>query len=139
MKSAILAIAATVFATSQGFAMDSLSRFEWQNRVLLVFGTSNDPRIARQIDILSGQAGALADRDMVILKVTRDQVVSVFGAAPDLDAARLREEAKIDGDAFEAVLVGKDGGVKLRSSSVVSDVELFELIDSMPMRRAGQS
>jgi len=119
--------------------MESLSRFEWQNRVLLVFGTSNDPRIARQIDILSGQVGALADRDMVILKVTGDQVVSVFGAAPDLDPERLRKEANIDGDAFEAVLVGKDGGVKLRSSSVVSDVVLFELVDSMPMRRAAQS
>ena len=36
---------------------------------------------------------------------------------------------------FRAILVGKDGTVKLNRRSVVSDEDLFSLIDSMPMRR----
>ena len=33
------------------------------------------------------------------------------------------------------LLVGKDGGVKLRSEEPVSIQRIFDLIDSMPMRR----
>lgn len=38
-------------------------------------------------------------------------------------------------DGFEALLVGRDGGVKLRSPEPVSPEELFERIDEMPLRR----
>ena len=33
------------------------------------------------------------------------------------------------------VLIGKDGGVKLRQEELVRPAELFALIDSMPMRK----
>jgi len=36
---------------------------------------------------------------------------------------------------FQVLLIGKDGGVKLRSSGPVSMKDLFGLIDSMPMRQ----
>lgn len=36
---------------------------------------------------------------------------------------------------FLAVLIGKDGGVKLRETSPVETDRLFNLIDSMPMRQ----
>jgi len=37
--------------------------------------------------------------------------------------------------AYEAVLIGLDGGVKWRSSEAVSAQTLFSVIDAMPMRR----
>ena len=37
--------------------------------------------------------------------------------------------------AFAAVLVGRDGGEKFRSSEPVPAEKLFGLIDAMPMRR----
>ena len=39
------------------------------------------------------------------------------------------------GAGSQVLLIGKDGGVKLRSTEPVSTDELFALIDSMPMRR----
>ena len=45
----------------------------------------------------------------------------------------LREALSIRG--FEILLVGKDGGVKLRSPAPVSTRDLFALIDAMPMRQ----
>lgn len=36
---------------------------------------------------------------------------------------------------FTFILVGRDGGEKLRSSDVVSAEKLFSLIDAMPMRQ----
>ena len=37
---------------------------------------------------------------------------------------------------FEIVLIGKDGGEKLRQGQVLSSEKLFGLIDAMPMRQA---
>ena len=36
---------------------------------------------------------------------------------------------------FEVVLIGLDGGIKLRQTKLVSLDKLFTLIDGMPMRR----
>jgi hypothetical protein len=36
---------------------------------------------------------------------------------------------------FEAILIGIDGTVKLRRKRAIEIEELFELIDSMPMRK----
>lgn len=38
-------------------------------------------------------------------------------------------------DPFTFVLIGRDGGEKLRSAEVVSAEKLFGLIDAMPMRK----
>ena len=39
-------------------------------------------------------------------------------------------------DDFKIMLYGLDGGMKLSSSTAVNTQEIFDLIDSMPMRRA---
>jgi len=41
-----------------------------------------------------------------------------------------------NGRAFSVVLIGKDGGEKLRRDSFLSTRELFAFVDAMPMRRA---
>jgi hypothetical protein len=38
-------------------------------------------------------------------------------------------------EAFEIILIGLDGGIKLRKNDIVSREELFSIIDAMPMRR----
>lgn len=37
---------------------------------------------------------------------------------------------------FSIVLIGKDGGEKLRRNSLLTTRELFSLVDAMPMRKA---
>ncbi len=121
---------------SQGFAMDGLSDFNWKNRVVLVFGDAGDQKVTRQISLLKRQKGELADRDMVVIQVSGQQAHAVYGEAAVMDAGSLKKSADVSGNGFHIVLVGKDGGVKLRSEHVVTDVEMFDLIDRMPMRRA---
>jgi len=137
MKRTLIAFAFSL-ATSQVFAMDSLSHLEWRKRVLILFGDKGNASIARQVGILKSQKAELAERDMVVLQVSGDVVETIYGDADRIDAGRLRAEANIADGAFHVVLVGKDGGVKLKSDTVVSDVEMFDLIDRMPMRRGGK-
>ena len=140
MKTLIIASAIAIAAVSatQAFALDELGKYQSKNRVVILFGGSGDQKLARQVELLKNQESDLAERDVVVITVIGDEVRPVYGDATGVDARKLRHEADIKGNTFQAVVIGKDGGVKLRSSDVVSDDKLFGLIDSMPMRKAGQ-
>ena len=140
MKTFIIASAIAISAASatQAFALDELSKYQSKNRVVILFGGSGDQKLAKQVAVLKSQESDLAERDVVVITVIGDEVRPVYGDATGVDARKLRQEADIKGNTFQAVVIGKDGGVKLRSSDVVTDDKLFGLIDSMPMRKAGQ-
>jgi hypothetical protein len=139
MKKIVVATSvALLTAVSHASAMDSLSQYAWKHRVLILFGSSGDQKLAQQVQILKGKTKDLAERDMVVFTVIGDDVRPVYGDASKVDARKLRQDAGIRSGNFQAILVGKDGGVKLRSQTVVTDSNMFGLIDRMPMRKAGQ-
>lgn len=132
----LLAAAIVVFSATQVNAMDSLSALKWKNRTIIVFGSSAEPMLDRQITLLTRQKDELEDRDLVVIQVSGDEAIPVYGNASGLNATTLRKDANVSGEHFQIVLVGKDGGVKLRSDQMVESVAIFDLIDTMPMRRA---
>ena len=102
---------------------DDLNDFLWQSRPIVVFADSeNDPRFEQQIALLRDEASALAERDVVVLIDTDDEVRS-----------ELRKKLRPRG--FMIALIGKDGGVKLRKASPWDVRELSRVIDKMPMRQ----
>jgi hypothetical protein len=50
-------------------------------------------------------------------------------------AASLRKHFDIPTKTFMLILLGKDGGIKLKRNDRVKLEEIFSLIDSMPMRK----
>ncbi|WP_296078563.1 DUF4174 domain-containing protein [uncultured Agrobacterium sp.] len=116
--------------------MDSLSELKWKNRVIIVFGSSAEPTLDRQIALLARQKDELEDHDLVVIRVSGDEAIPVYGNASGLNGTALRKDTNVSGEHFQIVLVGKDGGVKLSSDQIVESVAIFELIDAMPMRRA---
>ncbi len=135
MRSVVLSALSSLIST-QVLAMDSLSQLEWKNRVVLVFGQTYDEKVLQQIDLLKSKENELADRDMVIIRVSVNEVHAVYGKASGLDASAIRREAHMRDERFKVLLIGKDGDVKLRSDRIVGATEMFGLIDSMPMRNA---
>lgn len=101
-----------------------LEEARWNLRPVLVFSPSGEyPDFLRQEELLAIDADGLAERDV--------RVVRVLG---DSDAA-LRARYRAPMEAFTVILIGKDGGEKLRSGEPVTTGELFALIDTMPMRQ----
>ena len=45
-------------------------------------------------------------------------------------------QTRLDAKTFSIVLIGKDGGEKLRRHTPLAPEEFFALVDAMPMRRA---
>ena len=105
----------------------SLDGYRWKQRPVVIFAPSaQDADYVRQRTLLQQHQQALRERDMVVLSDTRPA-----------DNGVLRKELSPAG--FEIVLVGKDGGMKLRQTRPVSAEALLSLVDSMPMRKAGQN
>jgi hypothetical protein len=138
MQRFVIAAMLAVLVPLQASAMDSLSQLTWKNRIALVFGAAGEVRLERQLAEFTRSDAALADRDMVVVRVTEETAEAVFGSIGNLDAAELRRQADIAPAEFQVVLIGKDGGAKLKSGEFVDSEALFGLIDRMPMRRAEQ-
>jgi len=65
----------------------------------------------------------------------RDQAALLLPAWPGLVERDFVVETRFGAAAFSVVLIGKDGGEKLRRDRPVPPEELFALVDAMPMRR----
>lgn len=101
----------------------NLNQYQWHYRPIVVFAPSNtDADYVQQMSILEKSKAELADRDIIVLSDT----------SPALKG-HLRSQ--IDPKGFEVVLVGKDGGMKLRQQTPLSSEALLSTVDSMPMRK----
>ncbi len=108
----------------------------WQNRPLIVLVPDvEDEFFVAQRKALAGRSADLVDRDMVVIEVVGDNVAVDGRPPPKLTAEYLRGRFESQTGLAEAILVGKDGGIKLRRSSPVPAETLFATIDAMPMRR----
>jgi hypothetical protein len=104
---------------------DPLATYRWKSRVLLVFAPRADaPALAEQRRFIEKQKAGVQERDLVVLELTS-------GAK----AETLRRQFAVKPEEFRVILMGKDGGEKLRKSAPIAPDELFGLIDSMPMRQ----
>ena len=117
-------------------AMAVTDPYLWKYRPVLVFAPdAANVYFERQEEAVRSQPNAFRSRDIVVVYVVGDSVTQQFGPAPGADAAALRRKYGVERNEFHAILVGKDGGVKLKSPSPLSAARLSNVIDAMPMRQ----
>ncbi|RXH55036.1 hypothetical protein GRAN_4140 [Granulicella sibirica] len=119
-----------------------LAQARHQLRPLLVFAPgADDPRLRAQCALLTD--APLAVRDVVVALLPQHgetEPCSGFdpsrsAAMPPAEATDARKRFHIGPDAFTVILIGKDGGEKLRSSDPIPAQKLLDTIDAMPMRQ----
>ena len=109
---------------------------QWNARPLPVFGPSeDDDRVRMQLDWIERDVSGLAERAMDDVRVIGLRGVANGIPMAATDASRLRARFDVAETDFAVVLVGKDGGEKLRSDQPIALSEVFTVIDAMPMRR----
>jgi hypothetical protein len=121
----------------QGPGVIELKEYVWKNRLLLVFAPSEDDAQYRRLETeLREHGDAVVERDLLVFHVFENGV-NRLGHSPidGQSAALLRDRFSVNPGQFLVVLIGKDGGEKLRRGGEVDITEIFSLIDSMPMRR----
>lgn len=107
----------------------TLESLRWDYRVIAVFAAS-DGAGDDAANRLTSTAG-MADHDIAWFVVTPEAMQSSLSRS--IDRASLTARHRTDG--FEAVRVGKDGGVKSRQTDRLDIDTFFDEIDHMPMRQ----
>ena len=116
--------------STHGAEMDNLSDYQWKNRLILVQAA---PETEGAVETLRVAHAELDDRDIIWFVNTASGLVSnqatvSVGVEHDVSEllAKVRSEDRV-------LLIGKDGGIKSRESSLDLDA-IFRRIDGMPMR-----
>lgn len=113
-----------------------LDACRWKVRPLIVVAPRPDVRLVRdQRAAIDDVRDELRHRDIVRIDVLGKDVTIDLEPRPDISATGLRQHLGLARDDISVLLLGKDGGVKLRRSAAIPPGELFETIDAMPMRR----
>lgn len=119
----------------------TLSALRDQARPLLIFAGPNDSRVEQQYAELATHAVEARDRDIRVALLTTSHTRMHDDSRPPEasfsagEQQHLRQRFHVKPDEFAVILVGKDGGEKLRSDKPVLWEKLASKIDGMPMRR----
>ncbi len=121
---------------AQQIALVTLAQLKDQFRPLLIFAPRpDDPRLEIQVRTLEEHAAEAQDRDLAVIALPyQSPSPSRLQLTPAEEEAARRHYGIAPGD-FAVILVGKDGGEKLRSGKPLSMTRLEQTIDAMPMRQ----
>ncbi|QEN16863.1 DUF4174 domain-containing protein [Mycobacterium sp. ELW1] len=113
-----------------------LGDYRWERRPLLVFAPAHsDPRLAETLRRIEATRCDFAARDMVLGQVLGTGGSTLDDHPVDAEQSRqLRAQFAVDTNAFKVVLIGKDGGEKMRVTDVPDLQQIYAVIDGMPMR-----
>jgi hypothetical protein len=107
----------------------TLQASEWRKRVLLIAApTAEHADFRTQKAHLASVESQLHERDFLVVDVLYDQLAAA-------DKQFIMKKMGIQPSHFAAVLIGKDGGVKMKSAQPVAPATLFGTVDKMPMRK----
>jgi hypothetical protein len=113
----------------------TLEDLKWNKRIIVTF--SNDHHITETIEreIINSNPGVI-ERDIVYFLISSKSILSNSELNLSLrDIGELIHENFDNADQFKAILIGKDGGIKMKKDAF--DLKyIFRLIDSMPMRQS---
>lgn len=133
----IVTLAVTTAATAQSTVEQFLAKYEWQNRIVLLFAPGPSNLLFRdQVHEFKGYEDGFADRDLITFHL--------FSGTESFQGNRkinknLRDQFyrfyNVEKGDFIVLLIGKDGTEKLRQSKPLATDSLFSVIDAMPMRQ----
>ncbi len=113
-----------------------IEKNQWKNRVLIIL--TNDTKNAeynKQLREFDRELLNFNERKLIVYRVTPASYS--IGLKPSVKSisSKLYKNYKKTKSGFEVILIGLDGGTKLRKDSLLTKQELYRLIDSMPMRK----
>lgn len=109
----------------------------WEHRLLLIFTPyRTHPMCQAQLTQENTHTLGYKERDLQTFVLTPTGGTAPTQTLPQEAALAFYERYQVSEAAFAVLLIGKDGGEKLRHTQKLLDVDLlFATIDGMPMRR----
>jgi hypothetical protein len=143
MKAAVVGIALVVLpalsacSSERSETMLDLDAYQWKHRLLLIFAPSASHPALRNLqrELREKEAGVL-DRDLIVFTAEGDSALRAADRSFPAESVRaLRARFGVPIEDYTVVLIGKDGGEKMRGRAEIELEQVFRVIDAMPMRR----
>ncbi|MGD1842832.1 MAG: DUF4174 domain-containing protein [Thermonemataceae bacterium] len=119
-----------------------LEEHQWENRVLIVKTTDEQSqKYQQQLKEFKKATEGLSERKLVLYQVVGNSYQLTDYQNPQANTSgkvsqALNQKFLKEKELFEVILIGLDGGVKRQKTTLLTQEELFGLIDAMPMRKA---
>ncbi len=121
---------------SQIAGLTTLHALQDHARPLLIFAPKpDDPRLEIQVRTLQEHAPEAHDRDLVPVGLPYQNPSPTETQLSAEEAVAVRRRFHVAPGDFAVILLGKDGGAKLRSDKPLPMQKLDATIDAMPMRK----
>lgn len=114
-----------------------LSKHKWEDRlVILLTDKTSNKNYEKQLEKLLSDKDGLKERKLVLYHATPEKYRQGISETGDWnEGSWLYDMYKKKDSDFEFILIGLDGTVKKRETSLISLAQLFAVIDVMPMRQ----
>lgn len=111
---------------------------QWKDRLLLVLAEdSTDEDFENQMKILKENIKGLEERKLVVYQIFPGKYKKGLNdETPWRASGDLYKKFRSPNSKFEVILIGLDGGQKLKGSKTLPIQSLYSTIDTMPMREA---
>ena len=121
---------------AQQTLVTTLAALKDRYRPVLIFAPHpDDPQLEIQTRTLEEHAAEAQERDLAVIALPYQTPSSSRLQLSPADAEAARRRFHVAPTDFAVLLLGKDGGAKLRSAKPLSMRTLDEIIDAMPMRQ----
>ncbi|MFY7908641.1 MAG: DUF4174 domain-containing protein [Emticicia sp.] len=135
MKNLFFIFLIMIFSKFSASQAQNLSKHLWKNRVILILSEDN-AAFQRQMLAFKANEKGMSERSLIVYNLKPGEYQQVIPKSEIQKSKSLFEKFKQANTPFEVILIGLDGGVKLRQKDFLSCEKLFATIDSMPMRSA---
>lgn len=117
----------------------NLDKHQWKNRILIIqTAAESTAKYQEQVIEFSNLKTEFIERKLIVYHLidNKYKVVNFQKAANDDEVLKaVTNKIFNQKEPFKIILIGLDGGIKLEKKELLKKEELFQLIDSMPMRR----
>ncbi len=118
----------------------NLDKHRWQNRILIFKTTdAKNAKYQRQLKEFKNSFAGLRERKIILYQIigSRYQLIDYeqrnqHNIWQDVKMVNNRIIDKLTD--FEVILIGLDGGIKLKQTELLSEQGLYKIIDRMPVR-----
>jgi len=114
-----------------------LEQHQWKNRILIIKTKqdSNNVFDKQLAEVLSDKKGIIERK--LIIYTANDAILKMldFSKNKEIKISNVKDGILKPKENFEILLIGLDGGIKLKQDEFLALENLFSLIDGMPMRR----
>lgn len=135
MRFILFLLSSLLFLITTSAFSQNLETYQWKNRIILLKDDGLDSDwLQAQLKRLKANQKEMTERQLLVLLVTDSMVYDETKVATTLNAHKIINTYELSN--FKGlVLIGKDGHTKLKEEFIVNLQTIFDLIDSMPMRK----